>query len=282
MIVEELRSITSKSLLQKKSVLYTKSLLKEFLQIYVLNFIFLHPLYSKIFIFTGGTCLKHCFGLNRLSEDLDFDLKEAIDPIHFKTSLENYFKKEYLYPNIQASVLQRGSQILLKFSVLKELNLSSDEGSDLLFVKIDLSIIISTIYQSITTLKSTNNFNYLVTHYDLETLMASKMVTILTRNRKWGKDNASIVKGRDYFDLLWFLEKKIKPILSRVNDLLKANYSMNDLIQLIDQKVMNATTIYRQSFKQDLLPFMDNSAVLDSYLENFQINYTREKQYLKT
>ena len=78
MIIEEMRSLLNKQGIQNKSNLYIRSLLKEFLQIYVLNFIYLNQIYNKVFVFTGGTCLRHCFGLNRLSEDLDFDLKNRL------------------------------------------------------------------------------------------------------------------------------------------------------------------------------------------------------------
>ena len=280
MIIEEMQFIVNKAQQQNKTNLYIRSLLKEYLQIYVLNFVYLNPKYNKIFLFTGGTCLRQCFALNRLSEDLDFDLKKPIDPLELKGSLENYFKKEYLYSDLQISILQRGTQLLLKFPVLKSLNLAYGTESDLLYVKIDLSPIISQIYNQITILKNTGNFNYLITSYDLPSLMSSKLVTILTRDRLSGKENIKIVKGRDYFDLLWFLEKKVIPNLSRVNDLLKATYSINQLFEDINQKVMEATTINRQFFKQDLMPFIDNPQILDGYIENYKDNYNNEKKYL--
>ena len=95
-----------------------------------------------------------------------------------------------------------------------------------------------------------------------------------------GKENIKIVKGRDYFDLLWFLEKKVIPNMSRLNDLLTATYSIKQLFENIDQKVIEATTINRLYFKQDLIPFIDNPQILDGYLENYKNNYDNEKMYL--
>lgn len=69
--------------------------------------------------------------------------------------------------------------------------------------------------------------------------MASKIVTIFTQTRSLGKENINVIKGRDYFDLLWFLEKKVTPNLNRINDLLKTKYSMNQVIDLIDKKSRN-------------------------------------------
>ena len=51
--------------------LYKRNLLKEYLQIVVLDFIYSHPVYSQL-LFYGGSALAHCFDLQRLSEDLDF------------------------------------------------------------------------------------------------------------------------------------------------------------------------------------------------------------------
>jgi len=280
MIIEELKSLINISSVQNKSNLYIRSLLKEFLQVYVLNYIYLNPNYNKNFLFTGGTCLRHCFGLNRLSEDLDFDLKNEIDANNLKSSIEAYFKTEFMYDGLQVSILQKGRQLLLKFPVLKELKLATESESDLLYIKLDMSLMASKIYNQNSTLKSINNFNYLVTHYDLPTLFASKIVTILTRQRFLGKENINVVKGRDYFDLLWFLDKKVIPNLDRINGLIKSSYTIIDLVALVDEKVKIATTISQQYFKQDLLPFIDNPLILDGYIENFAKNYNQNKSYL--
>lgn len=113
MILEEIKSLINKSSSTNKSNLYLRSLIKEFLQVYILNFIYLNPQYSKVFIFTGETCLRHCFGLNRLSEDLDFDITKSIDMVKLKTDIENYFKTEFMYQELQVSILQRDQQLLL-------------------------------------------------------------------------------------------------------------------------------------------------------------------------
>ncbi|KKR75172.1 MAG: hypothetical protein UU18_C0012G0013 [Parcubacteria group bacterium GW2011_GWB2_40_8] len=52
-----------------KSALYKRNLLKEYLQVLVLDYIYSSDKYSGL-VFYGGTCLAHCFGLPRLSEDL--------------------------------------------------------------------------------------------------------------------------------------------------------------------------------------------------------------------
>jgi len=95
MVVDELKNIVAKTRQQNKTNVYTRSLLKEYLQTYVLNFIYLNPEYNRNFIFTGGTCLRRCFGLNRLSEDLDFDLETSVGTQALKNGLLAYFKQTY-------------------------------------------------------------------------------------------------------------------------------------------------------------------------------------------
>ena len=53
------------------SELYRRTVLKEYIQILVLDFIYSNDKYKSL-VFYGGTCLAHCYGLPRLSEDLDF------------------------------------------------------------------------------------------------------------------------------------------------------------------------------------------------------------------
>lgn len=280
MIVEELQAIVTKAKRHRVLPLYIKSMLKEHLQAYVLNFIYQHRLYNKLFVFTGGTCLRLCYGLNRLSEDLDFDLKKQLNTEELKASLEAYFNKEYLYTDLQLSVLQRGTQFLLKFPVLQKLELASESESDNLFVKIDLSPMTSTAYEQDTTLTSIQQFNFLVIHYSLPSLMAGKLHAILFRNKLIGIENSKVIKGRDYFDLLWFLQKQVYPDMNRLNQMLSSDFSLSEIVSIMDKKVEEAVTIHRHSFKQDLLPFIDNPSILDGYISSYSNNYQFAKQYL--
>ncbi len=61
---EELQRIKEQ---HRTNLYYTE---KEYLQ-----YVFLHTLakYGKAFVFKGGTCLRLCYGLQRASEDLDFN-----------------------------------------------------------------------------------------------------------------------------------------------------------------------------------------------------------------
>lgn len=66
-MINQMQLLVTNAKKQQKDVPYIRNLLKGFLQVYVLNFIYLHKSYNTNFLFTGGTCLSHCYGLHRLS-----------------------------------------------------------------------------------------------------------------------------------------------------------------------------------------------------------------------
>lgn len=70
--IEELYSIKEK----RKTSLYYEE--KEYLQYIFLNAI---SKYSDNFVFKGGTCLRICYGLERASEDLDFNTDIQADKL---------------------------------------------------------------------------------------------------------------------------------------------------------------------------------------------------------
>ncbi|MCG2692349.1 nucleotidyl transferase AbiEii/AbiGii toxin family protein [Microgenomates group bacterium] len=281
MIISELKAIIREQIQQGFSNAYVLNSLKEYLQVYVLNYIYTTDQYKQSLIFTGGTCLRHCFGLNRLSEDIDFDQAFPIDIQQLADDLLSYFSKKYQYKDLKISIKQKGRQLLLKFPVLHALELASQSESDLLYVKLDISSIASKKIQTQTTLKNLYGFNYVMKHYSLPDLMSGKIAAVLTRQRLWGESNQATIKVRDYFDLLWFLDKQIIPNLQRINDLIKENLSSKELVDRLNEKVDLATSKFKLDFKRDLLPFVALSETsISDYLESYQSNYLDKVKYL--
>ena len=179
MIYKELEKIVVDNRRNGLATLYIRNLLKEYLQIYILNYIYTNPEYNKKLIFTGGTCLRQIYDLSRLSEDLDFDYNGNTDTQILADGLLNYFQVKYKFDDISISLKQKGQQILLKFPVLKGLNLAKGNESDLLYLKIDLRENASPIYDTQITSKSIMNFNFVVLHYELSSkIRKSKGKTI--------------------------------------------------------------------------------------------------------
>jgi predicted nucleotidyltransferase component of viral defense system len=258
---------------------YKKNLIKEYLQSYILNYLYNEPKYQDL-IFTGGTCLRKIYKLNRLSEDLDFDIKSEIDTQILRTEFLNYFNTKLLFKDLTVSIRQQGKQLLFKFDILQKLNLANAEESPMLYVKIDFSEGFTKNANTQNTLITDHSFSYLPTHYDLPTLMANKMVTIIDRTRLIGKNNRESIKGRDYFDLLWFLQNNIEPNQDRIKDIFNEFTTFDEFLKLIDEKVALATSKLKTDFFNDIAPFIENPTIVSRYVDSYQNNYEISKSYL--
>jgi len=221
-----------------KNKVFQRNILKEYLQVIVLDFIYSHKEYSKL-IFYGGSCLSHCYDLPRLSEDLDFvDLKKEVKIASIAKDIEKYFKEN---TDIQVKVVVQKFRAYLKFPILWELGLSSESESNLLFLKVEIFSDFSFCNNFTIEIKPLFKYNksILVKTFDLSTLMSTKIRAILFR--KWEKTDklGNILvkaKGRDYFDLMWYLEKNIKPNINCIGGY-KNKEKLKSDIKFIIQKL---------------------------------------------
>ena len=218
--------------------LYLRVLLKEYVQILALDFIYSHSEYKSL-VFYGGTCLAHCFGLPRLSEDLDFvDTDKSVDLDIFANDLEKFFKKKI---NLPVSVRKQKFRVELKFPILHELGLGNTSDTNLLILKVEVFSDFNFCKNYKTEIKPLFKFNksILVKTFDLPTLMSTKIRAVL--NRKWEKTNKSgetiiSVKGRDYFDLMWYLQKGVKPNMDclEVDDISTLKVELLEMVKKLD------------------------------------------------
>jgi predicted nucleotidyltransferase component of viral defense system len=212
----ETTKIILKDLLAKSSSsnnLFKRNVLKEYLQVLALDYIYSSKEYSQL-VFYGGSCLTHCHGLQRLSEDLDFvDLKKTVDISKMAKALEKYFRKE---TDLEVKSTVQKFRVTLKFPLLGELGLARASESDFLHLKLEVFKGFSYCQKFKTEIIPLFKMNrsILVKTFELSTLMATKINAVL--HRKWEKtDNKGKAlikaKGRDYFDLMWYLQKEIRP-----------------------------------------------------------------------
>jgi len=251
--------------------LYKRNLLKEYLQVIVLDFIYSHPVYSQL-LFYGGSALAHCFDLQRLSEDLDFiDETKKIKPAKLAKDLEDYFLKRTDLP-VRTTVQK--FRVHLKFSILRDLGLSTREETDDLFLKIEVYSQFDFCESYKTDIRPIFKYNrsVLIKTLDASTLMATKVRAILFR--KWEKTdkqgNTPVkVKGRDYFDLLWYLQKGIQPNLSCIEDV----ESMKDLKEKLLDMVLH---IDSRSIQLDLEALIANLGFVTNLSKNMKAILERE------
>lgn len=277
MIIEELKKIIIEERDKGADPLFIRNALKEYLQVYALYFIYTSASYQKNLIFTGGTCLRHFFDLERLSEDVDFDYLQEFNVEQLKNDLLDFFKKKYQYERVEISLKNRKRQILLKFPVLKELGLSQQHESDVLHVKMDIEKNPSDSYSLQTTSKSKYGFNFAAKHFDLPSLMSGKIHAVLMRDYYTSQGNRPTIKGRDYFDLLWFLKKGIIPNMQRLSEILDKKMTVPELEKRLDEKVILCTTKFKNDFQSDLFSLVRNPDVVRDFTDHYGEEYLRHK-----
>jgi len=248
---------------------YLINCLKDYLQLYVLEFIYNDPLYRE-FIFTGGTALQKCFGLDRLSEDIDIDSPIPIDHVLISEKMRKHFKNVYGFKDLTVSIKGKQKKIYLKFPILKQLSLVGPGESEQVFVKIDTTPVISENYSTRISVISRHNINVLVKHYNLPSLFAGKLHAILTRSYFKGKKNEITFKGRDFYDLFWFLNRKVHPNFDRLNDLLLASgHNPCNLVELKELLRQRVTSISPRAFLFDVRHLFQNSQYIEQISENY-------------
>lgn len=249
----------------KTTNVFKRNLIKEYLQILVLSFIYNNSDYKNL-VFYGGSCLKHCFGLNRLSEDLDFvDIKRKVSLEKLSNDLKIFCKKEI---GIEPIVKVQKFRIYLKFPILKRIKLADDRESDLLFLKAevfkDFNFCTKHKIEIVPIFK--NNKTILIKTFDLETLMATKIRAII--HRVWGKTDKQgkiliKAKGRDYYDLMWYLQKQIKPNLDCIPE-------VDNINELKKKLLNNITKLDKQSMELDLEALISDRQLVSNLADNIK------------
>ncbi len=251
MLINNLQKIVQDGLSKNLSLEYIKIELKESLIYYALDFIYNSPKWNHL-IFGGGTALKIVGKTGRLSEDLDMDYtKRSFDYKSFLKELILYFENLGI-KNITSSIRQEGKIITLKLPILKELGLIKNikSESDFLYLKIEIEKNKYPTYKITVKPIIKDNLFFVVRCYDFETLFANKIGAILGRKGKIFKDKYDF-KGRDFYDLIWFLEQGVKLNLKRTKEILKAEQGVNiknynDIWDLLEKriKLINTKGIY--------------------------------------
>lgn len=156
------------------------------------------------------------------------------------------------------------------------MGLATQSESDNLYIKCDIESIQTDKYSTIKSTKSAYGYNFVALHYDLHSLYAGKIAAILTRNLLIDSNNKQTIKGRDFFDLLWFLKQGVEVNFELLKvKLNESSLTIEELRNRIKQKVSLATTVYKTDFKNDLLPFISDTRFLSDYVDNYNDEFNR-------
>ncbi|MBI2118754.1 MAG: nucleotidyl transferase AbiEii/AbiGii toxin family protein [Elusimicrobia bacterium] len=179
------------------------NLIREYLQVRVLQLIVLSKFGAGL-SFMGGTCLRICYDLKRYSEDLDFALDSHQKKHHFGELIQG-LKRELELTNFKVDTNvhedKRVQKAFLKFRDLYPTFHIPARNNEKIHIKIEVDV-------HPVPIKKEERESFFVTRYGeifpilkhtLPTLFAGKILAILLR---------PYCRGRDYYDLIWYLTKK--------------------------------------------------------------------------
>lgn len=177
---------------------------REYLQARILQALQDEGVFQR-WAFLGGTALRFLYSIPRFSEDLDFSVVDREKDTDFSRalkSIESLFKKEAYDVSISPKSEKTVASAFVKFrGLLYEIGLSPHE-SQVFSIKIEVDANPPSGAVMQTSLVRRHVILNLL-HYDKASLLAGKLHALLTRR---------YTKGRDLFDLIWFLADRSWPL----------------------------------------------------------------------
>ncbi len=251
----------------------SRNALKEELQFYVIDFIYHHPEYSK-WVMYGGSALRIIHGLDRMSVDLDFEVSYEVtgkDLEELKKEIENHFINTYgAGADFLTIKITAGRGLTLKFHVGEEL--SAGNTSKQVHVKIDLNHFVPP--KAVTERRPINHdqLSFVIITYNMAALMSSKLAAIFLRGTRGAGKAVYEEKGRDIYDLLWYMGKKAVPDF----DYLTAKgIDVRDPRALFDKLTIKMNDVSDKNLEDDLKPlFVDKNYILN-WLKNWRESFSR-------
>jgi len=238
------------------------NLLREYFQHLILKIIYDKKISSKL-SFVGGTALSILYNVGRFSEDLDFSLsnKNKYNVNSISKIISNELGDYGFINEVSASKKNIVNSIWFRFpDILNEYKISLMEGQKL-SIKLEIDTNPPKGFEE--EIHVVNKyFFFTVRTYKIDSLFAGKLHAFLFRKYS---------KGRDYYDLLWYLSKKIVPnwrhLINSAFQTEKRKLKENELFNMLVKKFTE--TNYNQ-IRREVLPFLQNpSEVKDLSLENF-------------
>lgn len=248
-----------------------RNVLKEEMQFYVLNFVYHHPEYNK-WIMYGGSALRIIHGLDRMSVDLDFEVSHAITEKfleELKKEIKEHFENTYgAGSDFLAIKITTGRGLLLKFNVGEEL--SFGHPSKQVHAKIDLNHFVAPKTVIERRPINQNQLSFVIVTYNMSALMASKIAAIFLRGTRGVGEAVYEEKGRDIYDLLWYMNKKVVPDFDY---LIAKGVDVKDPRALFDKLTLRINKVNNANLKQDLIPLFINRTYIENWLKNWRESY---------
>jgi len=246
---------------------------REILQSTALLGLARHGLFEKA-AFYGGTALRILYGLDRFSEDLDFTLLQPDPKFDFAPFLDG-MQKELNALGFEMEVSQKNKTVetsivsaFMKMNTIKLYLAIGDEQksktvphNEKIQIKLEIDIDPPGEFRTEPRFVDTPA-TFVVVSLDRKDLFAGKMHAILYR--AW----RGRVKGRDWFDLLWYLRNKIPLSLRYLEACMKQagnlkpdeSLTRERVLELLEAKIHGLDW---ESAKADVYPFVTDPRVIE-------------------
>jgi len=249
--------------------------LREYLQAYMLSFMYEGGLFRHA-AFVGGTALRFLHNLPRFSEDLDFS-QAGKEKIKFSVLMKTVMRQLELSGYSAAASVSEEKAVQSAF--VKFEGLMYEAGiSPLKSQKFSIKIEIDTNPPQGAMLQTqivNKYFPISFLSYEISSLFVGKLHALLSRK---------YTKGRDYFDLGWYLSKwkDIEPNITLLRNALKQTrwdkeYPQENNWRDFIFKVVELTDWKR--VLQEVEPFLENPSDLNIFSKENILQLLRRKVY---
>jgi predicted nucleotidyltransferase component of viral defense system len=185
--------------------------------------------------FIGGTCLRACYGSNRLSEDLDFtggaEFSHAKLLAMSKVLVDSLEEKYGLQVEVSEPIHGSGKVSTWKLKVLTR----PERINDLPAQRINIDICAITSYQVVPMM--------LLNQYGVEMGTSGLILNVESREEIFADKliafalRANRIKYRDLWDIVWLNQKTIKPALSLIQQKLDDHgCKKQQFLQIFDER----------------------------------------------
>ena len=255
-----------------------QSALREIMQEIALAGLYRSGFFEKA-AFYGGTALRIFHKLDRFSEDLDFSLLQAEQDFSLK-KYQDAIVNEFAALGMNVSISEKhkvkqnniNSAFLKSETLWRELKLETIIPQIGLDTKVNIKIKIEVDTEPPLNFKIEEKlllqpFAFYVRCFTLPDLFAGKMHALLFR--KWGTN----VKGRDWYDMEWYIKKGIKLDLSHFltraqdsGDWKEETISEKEFRELLSKKI---DTVNMEFVKRDVIRFIKDPEQLDIWSSTY-------------
>ena len=209
--------------------------------------------------FVGGTCLRFLHDLRRYSEDLDFSVETV-----------GGYEPEKWMKSIRLSLVHQGFQPEVSWRTRRAVDFGWVKLSDLpyelgvagtraqrLSVKIEADRNPPAGAHCQTTALLSPRL-IAIRHHDLPSLMAGKINAVLSR---------AYAKGRDWYDLLWYLARRTEPNLALLSHGLAQTRPVHcsDARSWREGVAARLSSLDWNAVVRDVRPFLEDPAELDAF-----------------